>query len=133
MATLLGQDLILELDGRRSGVLQLAHQAHHVEHLAVAGVAVDENGQPRRAHDRAGGVRELAEREDPEIGQGQACREPGTRDVERPEAGAARQERGERVVGTREAEDSRLGPEGGEAVAGGPGVTLGLGEPRHPE
>ena len=46
MPALLGHHLVLELDGRRPRVLQLPHEAHHVEHLAVSRVAVDQDGQP---------------------------------------------------------------------------------------
>ena len=67
----------------------------------------------------------------PRSGQGEGGRDPGARDVERSEAGAPREERGQRVVGRPGARGSRLLQEGGEAVARRPRVPVRLREPGH--
>ena len=67
----------------------------------------------------------------PRSGEGEAGGEPGARDVERAESGAPREQRSQRIVGSREPEDARLVQEGGEAVARWRRVTAGLREPGH--
>ena len=131
MAALLGQHLVLELHGRRPGVLQLAHQAHDVERLAVAGVAVDDERQIHRSADRPREEDELVEREHPEIGQGEAGGDGGAGEVERLEAGAASEQGGQRRVSAGEAHDARRGPQRGQAIAGRPRIARGLREPGH--
>ena len=49
----LREDLILELDARDAGVLELVHRADHLRDLAVARVGIGDDGDPDRRAERA--------------------------------------------------------------------------------
>ena len=69
VAALLGQDLVLDVDRAGAGILEGAHHVHDVQRLAVAGVAVDQHRQARRARDLADEEADLVDRDDAEVGQ----------------------------------------------------------------
>ena len=47
MTAFLGQDLVFEVDGACASVLKATHHVHDIERFAIAGVAIDEDWQPR--------------------------------------------------------------------------------------
>ena len=65
----LREDLILELDCRHAGALQLVHGADHLRDLAVAGVGVRDHGERDGGAEAAGVVDHLGRARDAEIGQ----------------------------------------------------------------
>ncbi len=75
MAAFLGPDLILDQDRGGAGAGEFAHGAAHVHGVAIAGIAVGDDGEARN---RGTGVAHLVEHlgiaDEPGIGQGKACR-----------------------------------------------------------
>ena len=53
MAAALGEVLVLELDRVGAGALELAHGAHDIERIAVAGVGIDDQVRSRRGRGSA--------------------------------------------------------------------------------
>jgi hypothetical protein len=62
VAAFLGQQLVLDMDGGRARVLEGTDHVHDVEGLAVAGVAIDEDGEARGAGDLADEEADLVDR-----------------------------------------------------------------------
>ena len=73
MAAFLRQQLVLDMHRAGAGILEDAHHVHDVQRLAVAGVAVDQHRQARRAGDLADEKRDLVDGDDAEIGQAHRC------------------------------------------------------------
>ena len=79
-----------------------AHGLHHVERLAEAGVAIDDQRQIGRAHDLARLAGHLVEGEQPEIGQRHRRGEGCAGEIERFEPGLFCQQRRNAVIGARD-------------------------------
>ena len=46
MSAFLRQQLVLDMNRRRARVLEGTHHMHHVQRLAITGVAIHQHGQP---------------------------------------------------------------------------------------
>jgi hypothetical protein len=99
VAAALGEGLVLELDHGRTGALEAAHRALHVERVAEAGVGVDDHRHAHAFGDARQRLLDFREGRQADV----AAAEPGvgdrrTREIERLEAGLLGDERRERVV-----------------------------------
>ena len=96
---LLGRDLVLHVQPRHARLLVLAHRAHRVQRVAVAGVGVGDHRQRHRARQVRGVIRHLGEGGEAEVGLAQV-RGGGARarHVHRGEARRLDEARGEAVV-----------------------------------
>ena len=72
VAAALGRDLVLHEDRRHAHALVALDRAGDVLHVAVAGVAVDQDRELRRAHDVADAGADLAECGKADVGDGVA-------------------------------------------------------------
>ena len=72
--------LVLDLDAGRAGSLDLPDRAHHVDRVAEADAAIDDERQPGTRRDAAGGFGEFREREEG-LGDGEFVAERTTRQV----------------------------------------------------
>ena len=108
MTAALGKILILDLDGVGAGAFQKPHRALHIERIAVAGVGIDDEmrtdavaDQRYRLHDLAHAHQADIRASEPRIGDG------GAGHVERFEACALGDERGQGVVNAGRDQDRR--------------------------
>ena len=69
MAAALGQQLVFELDGRGAGRFELDDRPLDVHRGAEAGVGIDDQRQLDAAGDEGGLLGQLAQREQPNVGQ----------------------------------------------------------------
>ena len=119
VAAFLRQYLVFDLHRGGAGVLQLAHQTHDVERLAVAGIAVHQHRQASSPDELASGVAQFFQGNHAEVGQGHRRAERRAGKIQRLEAGALREAGRKRVVRARHADNARLGQQGLQAFAGG--------------
>ena len=87
MAAALGKILVLELDRVGAGALELAHRAHHVERVAVAGVGIDDQMRADAVADQRQRLGHLGHGDEADVGPaelGVGDRRAG--DIERREA-----------------------------------------------
>jgi hypothetical protein len=95
----LRKSLILDLDGVGAGALQQPHRSLNVERIAVAGVGVDNQMSADTITDQLHRLDDLAHADETDVGAPKmrvcdAC----SGDVQRLEAGALGNQRGERIV-----------------------------------
>ena len=100
-AAALGELVVLDADARGAGALELARRAHHVDGVAVAVVAVGDDGDRHRVADPPHGVERLGEREDVGVRHRLHGRDAEPARPDRVEPGLFGELRGERVVGPR--------------------------------
>ena len=131
MAALLGQDLVLDMDRAGARILEGAHHVHDVQRLAVAGVAVDQHRQPRRARDLPDEEADLVDRDDAEVGQPHRRGHRRARKIERLEACRLGLQRRHAVVRAGHLQDAGPLEQRAEALAGGNRRQVGGDEIRH--
>ena len=83
MAAFLRKALVLDMDAGDPGGLVLAHRAHDVQLVAVAGIGVGDDRQVDRGGDAAGVVHHLGHRDEAEIGIAQGRGGAGAGHVDR--------------------------------------------------
>ena len=108
MAAALGKILVLDLDGVGAGALQQPHGALDIERIAVAGVGIDDEMRADAVADQRDRLDHLVHADEADVGPAEpriGDRRAG--DVERLEAGAFGDQRGERVVDARRDQDRR--------------------------
>ena len=114
MTAALGKVLILDLDRVGAGALQKAHGALHIERIAVAGVGVDNEMCADAVADQRDGLHHLAHPDQADIGTAEPrIGDAGAGDVERFEARALGDERGQRIVHAGGDQDRRASETGG--------------------
>ena len=131
VAALLGQDLVLDMDGAGAGILEGAHHVHDVQRLAVARVAVDQHRQARRARDLADEEADLVDGDDAEVGQAHRRGHARAREIERIEARGLGLQRRHAVVRAGHLQDAGPLEHRAEALAGGDRGQVGGDEIRH--
>ena len=89
----------------RARILERADHVHHVQRLAIAGVAVHQHRQRAGPRDLADEEADLVDRDHAEVRQPHAGRHRGAREVQRLEPGRLRLQRGHPVMRARDLHD----------------------------
>ncbi len=100
MAALLREFLVLDMDAGDPDGLVLAHRAHDVQFVAVAGIGVGDDRQADGRRDPAGIRHHLRHRDDAEIGVAERRGGAGAGHVDCVEPGALYEARRDAVIGT---------------------------------
>ncbi len=115
MAAALGKVLVLELDRGGAGALELAHGAHDVERIAVAGVGIDHEMRIDAVADQRQRLRHLGHGDEADVGPAEpGVGDRGAGDIERREARLRGDQRGERIVHAGRHDDGLAGKTGAE-------------------
>src|SRR6202022_3919761 len=92
------QDLILEVHRRRSGILEAAHHVHRIEHLAVSGIAVDQDGEASGTADLPNEKTDVLDGDNAEVRQPHGGAHARAGKVQGLEPGCSRLQRGQTIV-----------------------------------
>ena len=119
VAAFLRQQLVLDMHRGGAGILEAAHHVHHVERLAVAGVAVHQQRQAGRAGDLADEEAHLVHRDHAEVGDTHRCGHRRARQIERLEPRGLGLQRRHAVMRARHTQDAGSREQRPETFAGG--------------
>ena len=104
----------------RAGACLLEHadHMHDVERFAVTGVAVDQQWQPRGAHDLADKERDLVDRNDAKVREPHRGRHGSARQIQRFKTRGLGLQRRHAVMGARQAKNTRALQQCAKAATG---------------
>src|SRR5690606_9527322 len=117
--------LVLDMDGGGAGILEAAHHVHHVESLAVAGVAVDHDGKSARPRNLSDEEADVVDRQDAEVRDAHGGGHGGPGEIESREAGLLGLKCRHPVMGARNLENPRTAEQFSEPRAGSLGGKVG--------
>src|ERR1044071_172208 len=119
MAASLGRNLIFEDDSRSSGRFEFPNGALHLRQIAVASIAVGDQGNRDATADSADLIRHFRHGQEVEVRQPQQTRRASkSTDEQRYESGLLDNERAEHVVRAHRREDSRTSKQLAKARSG---------------
>jgi hypothetical protein len=81
MTALLRQILVLDLDRGGAGLFEAAHRVHRVQDTAETGIAIDNDGNIRRAADLPDEEANVVLADDAEVGHSHRSRHRGARQI----------------------------------------------------